>query len=158
MEFENKEWKQVMAIVPVYGENGGNFSEVWLDDGRHLIAPYRVETVVEQLARIFAVDTARLRLNCKKMCGRVRLMPLPLDRDLWLTPLYMREEVRGKEDGKLGYVVFQKLAACQPMAENRKKSEIIFKNQERLCINQQSQTANQLILLTQTLGRYMSTR
>ena len=130
-------WKDIMAMVPIYGDDGGNYTEVWFTNGSKMIVRNRTTTVVNQLAKVFAVDISQLKVNMGKKLGQKRGAPLPLTDGLWLIPISYRIPL-GENHGATGYVVFQKLVAVG-------NGEVTFKNGEVLTCLSKGRTLNGLV-------------
>lgn len=118
-------WQKIEALVPVYGENGGNNTEIWLQGGERLVVYLKTKTVLKKLAQVFALDLGELRKKYGRLVGRKNKSPLPLHPSLILVPLKYREPL-AKDEGALGYVVKNQLADCRDLTGN--KTEISFKD------------------------------
>ncbi|MBZ4653347.1 MAG: hypothetical protein JG781_686 [Peptococcaceae bacterium] len=118
-------WPDILCLIPFYDTNGGNSTQMLLEEGKELVIQRRTKTVVKDLARIFAVDVAAMKERCGPYLGRKSSTPLPLRPDFILLPVKMRVPL-AKDEGAWGYVVLQKIEACGKLAEGQ--SQIIFRN------------------------------
>lgn len=105
-------WPQMVCFYPFYGENGGNYTRILLEDGRELVDKRRTTTMLEALAAIFATDLGALRRKYRSILGHNGLVPLPLHRDLVLVPFRVRR-VQYKDHGATGYAVLDKVEGME---------------------------------------------
>ncbi|MFZ5942905.1 MAG: hypothetical protein ACOYVD_02260 [Bacillota bacterium] len=103
-----EEWRNINCLVPVYDQQGGNFTEIWLNGGEKVIIPNKTNTVLKNLAKVFAVDLSQLKKKYGVLVGRKASSPLPLHPDLILIPLKVREPY-AKDEGARAYIIRNKL-------------------------------------------------
>lgn len=120
-------WQNINCIVPVYGETGGNVTQVHLDDGRVLTDSRKICTVLKSLAKIFTIDIETARIKYSKLVDRKISVPIPLHQDLVLVPVKMRKPV-AREDGAWGYVVLSKIVCYAKHPEKTNTIQIFFEN------------------------------
>ncbi len=116
-------WPEILCLIPFYDEYGGNSTRILLEKGKELVIERRTKTVVKDIARIFAVDLAAMKERCGPYVGRKTSTPLPLRPDFILLPVKMRVP-SAKDQGAWGYLVLQKIEACEKWAEGQ--SQVIF--------------------------------
>lgn len=137
-------WQSINCLVPIYDEHGGNVTEVHLDDGRVLIDQRKTCSVVNSLAKVFAVSVGGARKKYSKLVNRKLSVPIPLHQDLVLVPVKMRKPI-AREDGAWGYVVLSKITCYDSQPEQDDQVEIFFDNQLSIPIILQTKSF-QLIL------------
>lgn len=120
-------WQNINCLVPVYNEEGGNVTQVHLDDGRVLTDSRKICTVVKNLARVFTVDVETARVKYSKLVDRKISVPVPLHQDLVLVPVKMRKPI-AREDGAWGYVVLSKIVCYNKHPEKDNTIQIFFDN------------------------------
>lgn len=118
-------WQNVEALVPIYEENGGNSTKVYLEGGEKIVLSLKTKTVLKKLARVFAIDLSELRKKYGRLVGRRNSSPLPLHPNLILVPLKYREPL-AKDEGASGYIVKSKFASFCEVDKN--KTEISFQD------------------------------
>jgi hypothetical protein len=118
-------WPHINCFVPIYDENGGNITKVYLDDGTFIIDNRRLTLVIEKIAGVFAVDLKNVRKKYSKLIDRKNTIPIPLHQDLILVPVKMRKPV-AREDGAWGYIVLSKVQAYSNHPTKPNSIEITF--------------------------------
>ena len=116
-------WPQINCLIPITDENGGNSTQIYMQNGGKVLIQNRTNTVLKNLARVFALDLVELKKKYGKLVGRKTSTPLALHPNLILLPVKIREVVI-KDEGSRGYVVNSQIKAVEFL--NRKKSRIIF--------------------------------
>lgn len=111
-------WKELKCFLPIYDENGGNSTEVWLTGGRKIILPNKTNTVLKNLAKIFALDLPQLKRKYGKLIGRKTSTPLPFHPELILIPFKYREPL-SKDEGSWGYAVRKYVSGCTTVEKNQ---------------------------------------
>lgn len=99
----NKLMKQIAAIVPVYGESGGNSTRVYTMDGKVFEVDRRMKTVLKKIVNYFSKDLTQLSMKYGSLLQCSQSAPLPLYSRLVLVPLKMRRP-QFEKDGATGYV------------------------------------------------------
>jgi|GEM_PF-1778955 len=102
--------KDLVALRSICQAGRGRAGQVLLRDGRSLLDPRRVSSLVEALARHFAVDLVALRQRCGQFLHRRNFLPLPLAADMVLVPLAL-----GRCGERTGYVNLLSVKAASPM-------------------------------------------
>lgn len=125
----------IAAIVPVYGENGGNSTRIYFSDGSRYDYNLKLKTVLNRLARYFNYSLTHLRENYGTyLCCR-HSAPLPLNEKLVLVPFKARIP-HWPQDGSSGYVnlmAVEKTEALAPMIEpDQPKCQIHLKGDTHL--------------------------
>lgn len=151
MIFTRQNWRQLAALVPAYDEYGGNCTQIWLTDGQVIWDKRKVDTVLKELAGVFAIDLSQLKRNCRANLGRWRNLPLTLHYDLWLVPVFCRRAV-DRNDGCMGYVVFQQIETV----EEGEATEIVFRHGSRLTVTQAAESIITTMTLTQMAGNMLA--
>lgn len=118
-------WPEILCLLPFYDTDGGNSTQMLLEEGKKLMIQRRTKTVVKALARIFAVDITAMKERCGPYLGRKSSTPLPLRPDFILLPVKMRVPL-AKDEGAWGYIVLQKILSCEKLAEGQ--SQVIFRD------------------------------
>ena len=118
-------WQNINCLVPVYDVNGGNFTEIRLDDGMALIDNRKTINCFKNLARIFAADIPAAKDIYFNLTQRKNSIPLPFHSRLVLIPLKFREPL-AKNDGAWGYVVLAKVASYEQHPEVKGVVRIFF--------------------------------
>lgn len=91
--------RDILALRSVCQEGLGRVSELILTGDRRSCDPRRVRTLMEALARYFAVDLVALRQRCSLLLHGRNFLPLPFSRDVVMVPLTL-----GQCGEKTGYV------------------------------------------------------
>ena len=102
-------WPQLIGLVPVYGRDSSNGTEIRLVDRRSLYSPLRTKTLLRRLARVFTIDLRAARDKYSALCGRCYAVPIPMRPGLVLVPVHARY-ARFKDDGTRAYLVKSKIA------------------------------------------------
>lgn len=107
-----KELTKVICFIPVYveGVDGGDFTEVWMEDGRKYLVKKKIKTVLKNVASFLGVDI-RQAYAAWAVEGRKYVRPLALGPYMTLVPVPVRRP-RTRDDGAAGYVVVQKVYSC----------------------------------------------
>ncbi|SMB98247.1 hypothetical protein SAMN00808754_2224 [Thermanaeromonas toyohensis ToBE] len=107
-----KELTKVICFVPVYveGVGGGNFTEVWMEDGRKYLVKKKIKTVLKNVASFLGVDIRQV-YAAWAVEGRKYVRPLALGPYMTLVPVPVRRP-RTRDEGATGYVVVQKVYSC----------------------------------------------
>ncbi|WP_258359803.1 hypothetical protein [Moorella sulfitireducens (nom. illeg.)] len=110
-------WQKLNCLVPVYGsgDDAGNYTEVWLDDGRKILDRRRTKTVLKALAAHLGVSW-RQEHTAWSWEGRSHLAPVVLGPEMVLVPLRLRRP-RSRDEGGTGYVVGGKVKTFEPYNE-----------------------------------------
>ena len=119
----------LVGFFPVTSENGGNDTELWLSDGRKICVTKKTKSVLNDLAKFFAKDISLVKRQAGYVLGYKRELPLLLTADLVLIPVKVRQATF-KDQGTLGYCIFQGVETVQPLKEGGFKSALIFKNKQ----------------------------
>ncbi len=95
--------KTIAAVVPCYHGSLGNATEIMYLDNGSLLVPRTVKTVLRNTAREFAIDLKAAREKYRKLLNCGRSAPIPLNAQVLLIPLKMRQVV-SKNDSSRGYI------------------------------------------------------
>lgn len=90
---------RLAAMRSVCREGEGRVSELFLVDGKCMYDPRRNRTLVEAMARYYAVDLVALRQRCGQLLHGRNYLPLPLSSEVVLVPLAL-----GQGGEKTGYI------------------------------------------------------
>lgn len=120
-------WEHLNCLVPVYGEgdDAGNYTEVWLDNGEKLLDRRRVKTVLKALATYLGVSW-RQQYTAWQDNGRRHLPPVVLGPEMALVPLRLRQPCN-RDEGGTGYVVSSNVTRCEPYLKPPYRSRLILK-------------------------------
>ncbi|MDN5327270.1 MAG: hypothetical protein PWP41_1966 [Moorella sp. (in: firmicutes)] len=120
-------WKHLNCLVPVYGsgDDAGNYTEVWLDNGEKLLDRRRVKTVLKALATYLGVSW-RQQYTAWVEAGRSHLVPIVLGPEMALVPLRLRRP-RSRDEGGTGYVVTGNVIKCEPYFKPPYRSRLVLK-------------------------------
>ncbi|WP_338825115.1 hypothetical protein MHOCP_06740 [Moorella humiferrea] len=110
-------WQNLNCLVPVYGtgDDCGNYTEVWLDDGQKILDRRRTKTVLKALASHLGVSW-RQEYTAWSREGRSHLAPIVLGPEMVLVPLRLRRP-RSRDEGGTGYVVGGKVRGFEAYRE-----------------------------------------
>lgn len=122
---------RLLGFFPITTENGGNDTELWLSDGRKICVSRKTKTVLSDLAKVFAKDICLVKRQAGQVLGYKRDLPLLLTMDLVVIPVKVRE-ARFKDQGTIGYCLYQGVDMVQPIKEGVFKSALVFKNGQSL--------------------------
>lgn len=127
-----RELAHVVCLLPVYGRESdcGNYTEVWMDDGRKFLVRQRIKTVLKHIAAFMGVNLAQEDAAWGKL-GRKHAFPLVLAPYLTLIPVLVRRP-RGRDEGATGYIVLQKVVGYQQAEEAGFRSVILLDGGLRL--------------------------
>lgn len=92
------ELANLMVLRSVCLTGQGRFSQI-ITPGGSFYDPRQVRSLLEALARHFAVDLVALRLRCRELLNQRNYLPLPFSAQLVLVPLTL-----GREGEKTGYI------------------------------------------------------
>ncbi|MEW6621813.1 MAG: hypothetical protein AB1420_01555 [Bacillota bacterium] len=137
-------WQKLNCLLPVYDENGGNITELHLEDGSVKTDQRRMASVLKALAKLFAVDIEAARKNYSRLVGRKNSMPIPLHRDLVLVPVKARKPL-GREDGAWGYLVMAKVLAYEKHPEIENATRVVFESGQSLDVLQLPQSVKAIM-------------
>jgi hypothetical protein len=113
LQFE-RQWRNINCLIPIYDQYGGNSTEVWLTGGNKVTINNKTNTVLKNIAKVFAVDLSQLKKKYGNLVGRKSSTPLPLHPDLILIPIKIREPL-AKDEGARGYIVKSKIESYGPV-------------------------------------------
>lgn len=106
------ELARMTALRSVCLPGEGRVSQVYVP-GDNFYDPRRVCSLVEAVARYFAVDIVALRQRCKVLLGRSNYLPLPFSAQLVLVPLTL-----GMLGEKTGFINLFALDKVQAQGKN----------------------------------------
>lgn len=110
----------IIAMRSVCIQGQGRVSELVLGGGRRLHDPRRIRTLLEALARYYAVDLIALRQRCGQLLHGRNYLPIPLSSALVLVPLTL--SAIGE---KTGYI---NLLAVRAVESRNKTSEVVMED------------------------------
>lgn len=149
MKIDRENWQDILALVPRYDELGNNGTEIWLTGDRIVYDTRKLDTVLKELAGVFAVDIVQLKRNCRSELGRARNIPLVLQQELWLMPVVCRQ-AQSRHDGARGYLVYQQVAA---FGSDRGRTVVRFRGHTgQLVLPQQETSVRWIKMLTEMIG------
>ncbi|MDK2821764.1 MAG: hypothetical protein PWP31_1729 [Clostridia bacterium] len=125
-------WYYLNCLVPIYGTGNdtGNYTEVWLDNGEKIVDKRRVKTVVRSLASYLGVSWQQ-QYTAWIQEGHSHPAPLVLGPDMVLIPLRLRRP-RSRDEGGTGYVVGSKVIRCEPFLEGPYRSRLVLQGNQIL--------------------------
>jgi len=147
--FELK-WHDINCLIPIYEQQGGNSTEVWLAGGEKIVIPYKTKTVLKNLAKVFAVDISQLKRKYGVLVGKKVAAPLAFHPELILLPIKIREPF-AKDEGANGYIVHNKVKGCTP--GGKIKTQITFYDDTALDCLQGVTSVNLSIAHGEIIGR-----
>ncbi|MDN5348148.1 MAG: hypothetical protein PWP65_1712 [Clostridia bacterium] len=117
------------CMVPVYGQgdDAGNYTELWLDDGNRVLIRNKTKTVLHRLAELFGVSIHQRRAYWRRLGYRHHEAPLVFGPDLVFISLRLRRP-RFRDEGGSGYAVLQKVKTWEKYTEGDYRSRLIFHN------------------------------
>jgi hypothetical protein len=113
------------GFFPVTGEDGGNYTQLWLNGGEKMELYKKTKTVLTELAKFFAKDVTLIKKQAAGVLGYSKDLPLLLTPQLVLIPVKVRE-ASFKDEGTLGYAIFQNIETVQPVKEGIYKASLAF--------------------------------
>ena len=93
----------IAAIVPIYGEHGGNSTRIYFNDGSSYDYNLKLKAVLNRLAKYYNYSLTHLRENYGSYFRCRHSAPLPLSEMLVLIPFKARNP-HSSQDGSSGYV------------------------------------------------------
>lgn len=131
-----RDLSKVICFVPVYvdGEAGGDFTEVWMEDGTKHLVRKKINTVLKNVALFLGID---IRQQAAAWAGTARkhTCPLSLGPSITLVPVPVRRPRTRNESGT-GYIVVQKFSFCARTSPEEAAqgypSAVVFKGGQRL--------------------------
>lgn len=120
------------CLVPVYGsgDDAGNYTEVWLDDGQKILDRRRTRTVVKHLASLLGVSWQQ-QTTAWSRGKRCHLPPIVLGPDIVLVPLRLRYP-RSRDEGGTGYVVESKVVKWESCRDSPYRTRLYLKGNQVL--------------------------
>lgn len=111
-----KELIHLNCLVPVYDEDGGNYTQVWMDDGRKILERYRAKTLLKHIAAYMGVD---IKQKSAAWVGddRRKSIPLVFGPRMTFVPIRVRKP-RYRDEGSTGYVVREKVITWDEIDDN----------------------------------------
>ncbi|HBT47667.1 MAG TPA: hypothetical protein DEA73_07315 [Peptococcaceae bacterium] len=120
----------LVCLVPVYGEDGGNYTEVWFENNRKQIVQNRVKTVTNNLVQFLGANP-RQGLAAWHRGGRRHAPPIVLTPSLTLVALPVRRPLY-RDQGGIGYVVLQKISTWEAVEEGDFRTRLLLAGDHRL--------------------------
>lgn len=119
------------GFFPVTGEDGGNYTQLFLKGGRKLTSPRRTKTLLAELAKVYAKDIVLVKRQAGGILGYSKDLPLLIIPQLVLIPVKVRE-AGFKDEGTFGYAVLNRIDAVQPAKTGGFKSCVVFNDGSRV--------------------------
>ncbi|MDS1029670.1 hypothetical protein RDV78_04010 [Bacillota bacterium LX-D] len=119
------------GFIPITGEDGGNYTEIWLKGPEKIQISKKSKTVLAHLVRLYAKDLVLVRQQSKRILGYSKDLPLLITHHLVLIPVKVREATY-KDEGTLGYVVLQSVDKVRPL--ERGKAKLSFQDGSELLV------------------------
>lgn len=118
-------WQRLNCLVPVYGtgDDCGNYTEVWLDDGTKILDRRRTKTVLKSLAAHLGVSWRQEQTAWSQ--GRSHAFPVVLGPEMVLVPLRLRRP-RSRDEGGTGYVVGGKVRSFEAYREGCYRTRLLL--------------------------------
>lgn len=120
-------WREISCYVPVYDQEYGNCTEIWLDNAEKIKVPVKVENVTAHLAEVFSLNLSGLKKRYRRILKKGKLVPLPLHPELVIVPLKVRNPII-RDDGASGYAIFNRVAAYDVLCQEDYLSKITLTN------------------------------
>lgn len=132
------------CLVPVYYDDGGNYTEVWFDDGRKELERNRTVTVLANLTRFLGVNPRQADTPWGKG-GNRRATPIILLPEIILVPLLLRRP-RYRDQGGTGYVVVQKIINWEVAEVDGYRSVLLLEGNQKLYCVQRYESLSQRLM------------
>lgn len=116
---------QLNGFFPITGEDGGNYTEFWLKGGQRCQSRSKTQTVLAQVARLYAKDLGLVKRQAAALLGYKKDLPLLITPQLVLIPVKVRT-AKYKDEGTLGYAFFHSVQGVQPSKVGSYKACLIF--------------------------------
>ncbi|QGP92739.1 hypothetical protein MGLY_21290 [Neomoorella glycerini] len=152
------ELAKLVCAIPVYGTDGGNYTELWFEDGRRVVVNNRLRTVIGWMARFFGVDVdqedAVWHREAKKSHSNYshRNRPLALIPSIILVPVAVRKP-QYRDHGGVGYVVRQKILGWEKYEGGEYRSRLFLAGGQILFCLHNDRTLTYRITLADRIGR-----
>lgn len=124
-------WPQLLGFYPFMGEDGGNYTAVLISEDSELIDKRKTGTVLNHLARTFALDLRLVKAKGRQVLRSRREVPLVLLPELVLLPVRKRKAPM-KDAGSLGYVILAHVADWDEAPEKPWRTRIFFHDETSL--------------------------
>ncbi|ABR46920.1 hypothetical protein Amet_0695 [Alkaliphilus metalliredigens QYMF] len=98
-----KNQHEIACLLPVYELHSGNCTKVIFSNQQELLLKQSIDTVLNSIARYYAIDLKSLRTQQQKRLNCTYYVPLPLAKNLLLFPVKTRIP-RIRRDPAYGYV------------------------------------------------------
>jgi len=95
----------ICALIPAYGENGGNHTRILLVNGEERVEERMVKTVLRDIAAFYQMDVGLIRRKYGELLGIRNGIPLPFTPEQVWVPFKVRQPV-GANDGAFAYISF----------------------------------------------------
>ncbi|WP_025774122.1 hypothetical protein [Neomoorella thermoacetica] len=138
------------CLVPVYHLDGGNYTEIWFDDGRKELERNRTVTVLRRLARFLGINPRQNDTPWGRG-GNRRATPIILFPELILVPLLLRRP-RYRDQGGTGYVVLQKIIDWEAAEMDGYHSVIFLEGNQKLYSVQGYESLSQRLIEARKAG------
>ncbi|MEW6662932.1 MAG: hypothetical protein ACOY9Y_00945 [Bacillota bacterium] len=145
-------WPDILYFGPVWGQDGGNCTEIFIKGGTRLVDRRRTKGVLAALARVFARDLVCLRDNIRREANRSHSLPLMLDPKMVLVPVKARTAYI-KDEGTTGYLVLNKLMRVEPLEKEGSGSRLIFQDGLEVTTLLSAATVRQRVLEARSLSQ-----
>ncbi len=158
-------WPQLIGLVPVYGRDSSNGTEIRLVNRRSLYSPLRTKTLLRRIARVFTIDLRAARDKYSTICGRCYALPIPMRPGLVMVPVHARY-ARFKDDGTRAYVVKSKIAGFNRLPSGSRgrttaarngheemRTRLVFTDGSHLDVPHDMQGIRSLLLLAEKVER-----
>ncbi|HPZ42266.1 MAG TPA: hypothetical protein PK700_08000 [Bacillota bacterium] len=119
------------ALVPYYGQDGGNATFIFTTGGKIFEDRRTVKWNLRRLARLYSVDLEAARQNQEKYFHYSQGLPLPLSPALVLVPLKTRTAV-GKNDGCHSYLNPSAVVSLEAVEQGEVRTIILLSGEYRL--------------------------
>ncbi|MGI9862081.1 hypothetical protein SDD30_11950 [Moorella naiadis] len=138
-----KELPHLCCLVPVYADDGGNYTQVWMDDGRKIIERYRTKTLLRHIASYIGVDFKQKSAAWSDDRSR-KAIPLIFGPNMTIVPLRVRKP-SGRDAGSTGYVVREKVITWDAIDDHEFHTRIELEGGDHLlCLHKLDSLSNRL--------------
>ena len=97
------QYEEIVALLPIYDQNGNNVCQVFSRDGRKQIQPMTIQKFMDKWLEILWVDLSAQRKWSSKILYQRNLNPILINEKIIFIPIKTRVAI-GEKDGCYGYI------------------------------------------------------
>ncbi|NLY43852.1 MAG: hypothetical protein GX066_07770 [Clostridiaceae bacterium] len=133
----------IAAILPTYQLGIGDISTIIDNNGNEYLVASKVKTILNRLARIYALDLKQVRRKYSHVIRQKNIVPIPFSEHFILIPFKIRKP-KAENDGSLGYISLESIYKIEEIKEENNVF-IILKSGKRIKCLVSYKTANRHI-------------